>query len=96
MARKPFHTPDALIVVSTDGYFDVFAPVARRENDKPAYRGVMAELGSAVRGADGKLSVRPDSAALDEAVMAWSAVHGAAAVRGEMGRNRDVEAVVPG
>ena len=91
MARTPFLTTDATIVVSTDGYFDVFKPVARTPNDKPAYRGVMAELGSTVRGPDGKLSVRPDSVALDEAVTAWSGVHGAAAVRGELGLSRDDE-----
>jgi hypothetical protein len=92
VARTPFHTSDATIVVSTNGYFDVFPPAARRPNDKPAYRGVIAELGSTVRGPDGKLSVRPDSVALDEAVKAWSALHGAAAVRGELGTTRDDEA----
>jgi hypothetical protein len=93
VARTPFHTTDALIVVSTNGYFDVFAPVARTPNDKPAYRGTTAELGATVRGPDGKLSVRPDSIALDAAVTAWSGLHGAAAVRGELGIHRDAEAV---
>ncbi len=93
MARTPFHTPEALVVVSTQGYFDVYAPVTRLENAKPAYRGVIAELGPTVRGLDDRLSVRPDSVQLDEAVKAWSARSGAAAVRGELGggRNADIE-----
>ncbi len=93
MARTPFQTPHALVVVSTQGYFDVYPPVARLDNAKPAYRGVIAELGASVRGIDDRLSVRPDSPALVEAVGAWSARNGAAAVRGELGggRNNDIE-----
>lgn len=89
VARRPFRTADALIVVSSEGYFDVFPPANRRPNDKPAYRGVVAELGSAMRGFDDKLSVRPDSVALDAAVSVWSRNHGAAAVRGELGLGRN-------
>ncbi|MGD0863085.1 MAG: hypothetical protein ABSA21_10045 [Candidatus Limnocylindrales bacterium] len=89
MARRPFSTPDALIVVSSDGYFDVFPPAARRPNDKPAYRGILAELGQAVRGPDDRLAVRPDSALLDQVVCDWSKLHGAAAVRGELGLGRN-------
>ena len=44
MARTPFATPGALIVVCSDGYFDVFPPTARRSNDKPAYRGAAAPI----------------------------------------------------
>ena len=88
MARTPFSTPDAHIVVCSDGYFDVFRPSARRANDKPAYRGVLAELGPTVRGQDDRLSVRPDSPILQSAVSVWSAHHGAAAVRGELGLGR--------
>ncbi|MGZ6267655.1 MAG: hypothetical protein ACXWNR_03725 [Candidatus Limnocylindrales bacterium] len=93
MARRPFRTADALIVVSSEGYFDVFPPATRRPNDKPAYRGVVAELGSAMRGFDDKLSVRPDSVALDADVSVWSRNHGAAAVRGELGLGRNGTAV---
>ncbi len=89
MARRPFHTADALIVVSSDGYFDVFPPEGRRPNDKPVYRGVVAELGSTLRGFDDRLSVRPDSVALDAAVSVWSRSHGAAAVRGDLGLGRN-------
>ena len=89
MARRPFRTADALIVVSSDGYFDVFPPQGRRPNDKPVYRGVVAELGSTLRGYDDRLSVRPDSVALDAAVSVGSRSHGAAAVRGEMGLGRN-------
>ncbi len=89
MARRPFATPGALIVVSSDGYFDVFPPTLRRPNDKPAYRGVLAELGQAVRGSDDRLALRPDSPLLDEAVCDWSRLHGAAAVRGELGPGRN-------
>jgi hypothetical protein len=89
VARTPFSTPGALIVVSSDGYFDVFPPALRRPNDKPAYRGVLAELGSTVRGADDRLSVRPDSPALDKAVCDWSRLHGEAAVRGDLGHGRN-------
>jgi hypothetical protein len=35
VARRPFRTADALIVVSTDGYFDVYPPADRRPSDKP-------------------------------------------------------------
>jgi hypothetical protein len=89
MARTAFASPAASIVVSTDGYFDVYPPVARSNGDKPAYRGVLAELGSGIRGIDGRLAVRPDSAALADAVATWSAEHGTAAVRGDLGRGRD-------
>lgn len=89
MTRKSFRTADALIVVSTDGYFDVFPPIDRTANDKPNYRGVLAELGPTVRGMDDRLSVRPESPALDAAVSTWSRNHGAAAVRGEMGFGRN-------
>jgi hypothetical protein len=89
VARRSFRTADALIVVSTDGYFDVFPPAHRTPNDKPNYRGVIAELGPTVRSSDDRLSVRPESAALDAAVSAWSRSHGAAAIRGEMGLGRN-------
>jgi hypothetical protein len=91
VARTPFATPGALIVVSSDGYFDVFPPALRRPNDKPAYRGVIAELGSSVRSPNDRLSVRPDSQALDKAVCDWSKLHGEAAVRGELGLGRSGE-----
>jgi hypothetical protein len=89
MARTSFSSPDANIVVSSAGYFDVYPPAGRSEGDKPSYRGVLAELGTGIRGANDRLAVRPGSAALADAVTAWSAVHGAAAVRGELGRGRD-------
>lgn len=89
VARRPFATPEALIVVSSDGYFDVFPPVDRTRNDKPKYRGVIAELGPTVRSQDDRLSVRPDSVVLDAAVTMWSSNHGLAAVRGELGFGRN-------
>ena len=39
MSRKSFPLSETTIVVSTDGYFDVYPPVARTDGDKPAYRG---------------------------------------------------------
>jgi hypothetical protein len=84
----PFSQPDANIVVCSDGYFDVYPPSDRANGDKPAYRGQLAELGAGIRGADDRLAVRPGSAALAHAVTAWSAVHGAAAIRGELGSGR--------
>ena len=89
MARTPFHTPDSNIVVCSDGYFEVYPPTPRTNGDKPAYRGPLAELGAGLRGTDDRLAVRPDSVALANAVPAWSAVHGAAAVNGELGGGRD-------
>jgi hypothetical protein len=94
VARRSFATADALIVVSTDGYFDVYPPTERPANDKPKYRGALAELGPTVRGSDDRLSVRPESAALDAAVSVWSRSHGAAAVRGDMGGGRDGKVTV--
>ncbi len=89
MARTPFSPPEANIVVSTDGYFDVYPATERAGGDRPAYRGRLAELGPGMRGADDRLAVRPGSVVLATAVTAWSAVHGAAAVRGELGGGRD-------
>ena len=89
MARTQFSPVEARIVVCSDGYFDVYPTSTRADGDKPAYRGVLAELGSGIRGADDRLAVRPGSVALASAVAAWSAAHGAAAVRGDMGRGRD-------
>jgi len=89
MARTSFSSPDSNIVVSSDGYFDVYPPTARSNGDKPAYRGTLAELGAGIRGANDRLAVRPGSVALADAVTAWSAVHGAAAVGGELGRGRN-------
>jgi hypothetical protein len=89
MARTPFSPPEAHIVVSTDGYFDVYPSSTRTDGDKPAYRGVLAELGQGIRGTDDRLAVRPDSLALADAVTAWSAVNGAAALGGTLGTGRD-------
>jgi hypothetical protein len=89
MARTSFSAPEAHIVVSTDGYFDVYPTSARTNGDKPAYRGRLAELGAGIRGADDRLAVRPDSVALADAVTAWSAVHGAQALHGTLGGGRD-------
>jgi hypothetical protein len=89
LSRKTFRTADALIVVSTDGYFDVFPPTSREVNDRPKYRGALAELGPTVRGGNDRLTVRPDSVVLDAAVATWSRAHGAAAVSGSMGGGRD-------
>ena len=88
MTRRSFPMADTTIVVSTDGYFDVYPPVARTNGDKPAYRGRVAELGSGFRALDETLAVRPDSRALAEAVTLWSAENGAAAVSGAMGLGR--------
>ncbi len=89
MARTSFSSPASHIVVSTEGYFDVYPPIERSQGDKPAYRGGLAELGAGIRGIDDRLAVRPDSPALATAVAAWSAAHGAAAVRGDLGGGRD-------
>jgi hypothetical protein len=89
MGRTPFSPPEANIVVCSDGYFDVYPSLDRSNGDKPAYRGQLAELGAGIRGLDDRLAVRPGSVALADAVVAWSAVHGAAAVRGELGGGRD-------
>ncbi len=89
MSRRSFPSSETTIVVSPDGYFDVYPPVARTNSDKPAYRGRLSELGPGIRGADDRLAVRPSSAALADAVEAWSAAHGAAALGGTMGGGRD-------
>ena len=89
MARTPFTAPEARIVVCSDGYFDVYPSTARSDGDKPAYRGVLAELGAGIRGTDDRLAVRPGSVALSDAVTAWAAVHGTDAVNGDLGRGRD-------
>jgi hypothetical protein len=89
LSRTSFSAPEAHIVVSTDGYFDVYPSSARTDGDKPAYRGRLAELGAGIRGADDRLAVRPTSAALSDAVIAWSAVHGTAALGGSLGAGRD-------
>lgn len=89
MARTSFSPAEANIVVCSDGYFDVYPAAERANGDRPAYRGVLAELGAGIRGGDNRLAVRPGSAALANAVSAWSAVHGSAAARGDMGRGRD-------
>lgn len=89
MSRTAFASPDSHIVVSTDGYFDVYPATGRSAGDKPVYRGRLAELGAGIRGLDDRLAVRPASAALADAVTAWSAVHGASANRGDLGGGRD-------
>lgn len=89
MARTSFSSSASNIVVCSDGYFDVYPPIGRSGGERPAYRGELAELGAGIRGSDSRLAVRPDSAALALAVDAWAAVHGAAAVRGELSRGRD-------
>jgi hypothetical protein len=95
MSRTTFPAPEASIVVCSDGYFDVYPPVTRSNGDKPSYRGMLNELGGGLRGADDRLAVRPTSAALSDAVHAWSRAHGESAVRGEMGGGRDGTAVTP-
>jgi hypothetical protein len=94
MARTSFSSSVSNIVVCSDGYFDVYPPVTRSGGDRPTYRGGLAELGTGIRGLDDRLAVRPASPALASAVAAWDAVHGGAAVRGELGRGRDGQAPV--
>jgi hypothetical protein len=89
MARTAFTARDAHVVVCSDGYFDVYPSANRGAGDKPVYRGLLGELGPGIRAIEGGLAVRPSSAALETAVLAWSATHGAAAVRGELGGGRD-------
>jgi hypothetical protein len=89
MARTSFSPPEATIVVSSDGYFDVYPTRTRSNGDKPVYRGALAELGQGIRGTDDRLAVRPDSLALSGAVIAWSAINGEAALGGELGGGRD-------
>lgn len=93
MARTKFLTPEALIVISTDGYFDVYPSGERVANTRPAYRGTIDLLERDVR-AGNRLTVRPDSIALRVAVATWSSEHGAAAVRGDLGKGRDGKQVV--
>lgn len=94
MARTSFSPAEANIVVCSDGYFDVYPSTPRTNGDKPAYRGRLAELGAGIRGLDDRLAVRPGSAILANAVTAWAAVNGGAAVRGELGAGRDGHEVV--
>jgi hypothetical protein len=89
MARTRFASPEANIVVSSGGFFDVYPAVPRTDGDRPAYRGRLSELGAGIRGGDDRLAVRPDSAALASAVSAWSSANGAAALRGDLGKGRD-------
>lgn len=94
MARTRFASPEANIVVSTDGFFDVYPASTRTDGDKPSYRGGLAELGPGIRAIDERLAVRPDSIALADAVRSWSSANGAAAVRGELGKGRDGKQVI--
>ena len=89
MSRTSFTSSATTIVVSTDGYFDVYPPTGRLDGDKPMYRGVLSELGTGIRGGDDRLAVRPDSAALATAVAEWSSTNGGAALRGDLGKGRD-------
>ena len=89
MSRKPFITSWAHIVVSTDGYFDVYPSPDRAGGDRPLYRGEIAELGTTVGGHDGRLLVRPNSQALANAVMAWAQANGEKALAGDLGAGRD-------
>ena len=86
---------ETTIVVSTDGYFDVYPPMTRSNGDKPAYRGRVAELGSGFRAIDETLAVRPNSQALADAVILWSSETGESALKGEMGGGRDGKEVGP-
>ncbi len=89
MSRTSFTLPESSIVVSTEGYFDVYPTGERSNGDRPAYRGGLSELGTGIRGIDDRLAVRPSSTALATAVTAWSSEHGATAVRGDLGKGRD-------
>ena len=89
MSRTGFSLPELSIVVSTDGYFDVYAAGPRSNSDRPAYRGGLSELGAGIRGTDDRLAIRPSSTALAAAVEAWSTLYGAEAVRGALGKGRD-------
>jgi len=89
MSRKSFQSSETTIVVCSDGYFDVYPPIARTDSDKPAYRGRLGELGPGIRGLDDRLAVRPSSAILAEAVTTWSAAHGTKALGGGYGAGRD-------
>lgn len=93
--RYRFLTPEACIVVSTGGYFDVFASASRPAHQRPAYRGEATELGRAVSNGE-RLLISPRSPAMTEAVAAWSSGHGADALAGRLGQGRqDVPAAAP-
>ncbi len=89
MSRTSFTLPESSIVVSTEGYFDVYPTGERSNGDRPAYRGGLSELGTGIRGIDDRLAVRPSSTALSTAVTTWSSEHGESAVRGDLGKGRD-------
>ena len=92
---RPSAPPTAAAPLTADHAVTASANATDRSNgDKPAYRGMLSELGAGIRGADGRLAVRPGSVALADAVTAWSAVNGAAAVGGALGRGRDGTQVV--
>ena len=95
MARTKFATLEAMIVISTAGYFDVYPSGDRVAN-------VEARLSRDHRPARPRRPDRqparrfgPNSIALRVAVASWSSEHGAAAVRGELGAGRNGKQVVP-
>jgi hypothetical protein len=94
MARTKFATPEAMIVISTAGYFDVYPSGERVATSRPAFRGTIDLLDREIRTGN-RLTVRPDSIALRVAVGTWSSEHGAAAVRGDLGKGRDGKQILP-
>lgn len=93
MARSKFNTAQAHIVVDTAGFFDVFASADRPSEQRPAYRGELADLGHGVV-AGTRLAMPPSSDRLAAVVTAWSELHGADALAGKMGRGRQGEGVL--
>lgn len=96
MSRTLFSNSEVQIVVSTDGYFDVYPNAGRVGGERPAYRGLLAELGHGIRGGDDRLIVRPGSKILAEAVATWAKANGEAALAGSLGKGRDGNQVIPG
>ena len=89
MARTSFTAPEARIVVSSDGYFDVYPSTARTTATSPP---IAASWPSSAQGSAAPMTgwpSAPDSVALADAVTAWAAVNGASALSGELGGGRD-------
>ena len=83
MARTSFSPPEATIVVSTRRLLRrVSRQRPRRTATSPPTAASWPNSDRSIRGTDDRLAVRPDSIALADAVTAWSAVNGAAALGG--------------
>lgn len=95
MARHTFHTPEAVVVVSTHAFFDVYpceTTSYERRSAQPVFRASVERMGGGIRlstTGDDSFNMNLDDPRLEMAVRIWSRRYAARALAGDLGTSPD-------